>query len=184
MGTGRASGDSGGMTSQTVIYVLVAAALIVWIGVRQLTWQNLTQRSVWMLPGLLTVIGTVSLAGSTPARAVTVGGVGILLGEIALSVAIGLAMGAITRFRRVESEMVDSRGRRVLWQVRTGWLGLVLWAALIGVRIGVDVWATRSGLGALVASTGAIVLVVGINRLCRSALLQLRMSRHEIALAA
>jgi hypothetical protein len=172
------------MTSQNLIYLLVAAALIVWIGVRQLTWQNLTQRSVWLMPGLLTVIGLVSLVGTTKPDAITVGGVGILLGEIALSVAIGLTMGAITRFRRVENETVDNRGRRVLWQVRTGWMGLVLWVLLIGVRIGIDVWASRSGFGALVASTGAILLVVGANRLCRSALLQLRMSRHQVALAA
>jgi hypothetical protein len=172
------------MTPQSLITLAIALVVIVWIGVRQLSWQNLTQRSVWMMPGLLTVIGLVTLAGATKASDVTPGAVGVLLGELALSVGIGLVMGLITRFRRVDRDTVDNRGRQVLWQVRTGWIGLVLWVALIGIRIGIDVWAERSGLGPLVASTGAILLVIGVNRLCRSALLQLRISRHHLALAA
>lgn len=167
------------MTTQNLLSIALGLALVVFIGVRQSMWQNLTARSTWLLPAILGVAGLALLVNQTPASAFTPAGLGLLLVEVALSVGIGVVMGWITRFRRVDGQVVDARGRRIEWQTRTGWLGAVLWVALIALRIGVDVWAGRVGLGALVASTGAILLVVGANRLTRAGIMQLRLNRHQ-----
>ncbi|GAB3403888.1 hypothetical protein GCM10027515_15140 [Schumannella luteola] len=167
------------MTAQNLISIALGLALVVYIGYRQSTWQNLTARSNWLMPAILGVVGLGLLVKSTPAAAFTAQGLGLLLLELALSLAIGVVMGVITRFRSVDGHVVDRRGQVIEWQTRTGWVGAALFFALIAVRIGIDVWAGSMGFGALVASTGAILLVIGANRLVRAGVIQMRLARHQ-----
>ncbi len=58
---------------------------------------------------------------------------------------------------------------------------MVLWVVMIGVRVGIDIWATRSG-AALAASTGIILLVLAANRLSRTAVFAARVAKLDAAL--
>ncbi len=66
------------------------------------------------------------------------------------------------------------------YETRTGWAGVALWLALIAVRIGMDVAATRLGAGA-VTGTAMILLVLAANRAARTAVLVLRLERLGVA---
>jgi len=73
-----------------------------------------------------------------------------------------------------------SRAGTVRYETRTGWAGVALWLALIAVRIGMDVAATRLGAGA-VTGTAMILLVLAANRAARTAVLVLRLERLGVA---
>lgn len=57
-------------------------------------------------------------------------------------------------------------GTETVLETRTGWLGLVLWIVLIGVRVGVDAMAMNMG-AVVVTATGVILLMIAANRLAR-----------------
>lgn len=71
------------------------------------------------------------------------------------------------RYRRDRApERYNADGTETVLETRTGWLGLVLWIVLIGVRIGVD--AAAMNMGAVVATaTGVILLMIAANRIAR-----------------
>jgi hypothetical protein len=166
--------------TQIIINVLIAVVVIAWIGGRQLTWRPVTPQALWTLPAIITGAGVVLTASQVKPAAFTPFAVGVLAAEIVLSVGLGVLMGAIARFRR--DAAVPGR-QASEWETRTGWLGMALWVVLIGLRVGMDVWADAAGAGELLVATGTIVLVVGINRLTRSAVIAYRLSRHALVAA-
>ena len=175
------------MDIQTLMNIAVGIVVVVWIGGRQLRWRPVTQRSTWTIPLLLTAGGIVLLANEVKPAAFTALGLGFLAIELALSVAIGSVMGVIAGFRRIDESTAASLARRgdpaPEWETRTGWVGMVLWIVLIGVRIGLDFLGERLGAGELLIATGTILFVVGINRLTRSAVLSYRLSRRVLVAA-
>ncbi len=95
-------------------------------------------------------------------------------------------MGAIAQFRPITAAAAatwaakdNRRGTPApRLESRTGAIGLVLWVALIAIRVGVDIWATHEG-SHLAAATGAILLLVAANRFARTAVVVLRVQRME-----
>jgi len=105
------------------------------------------------------------------------------LALVVLSLAIGAWIGGIAHFRRLPEPVVGKNPSEVaVYESRTGVFGLVLWVAVIVVRVGVDVLAAQAG-SHLVAATGIILLVFAANRLARTAVFAARLDRHA-ALAA
>ncbi|WIE75497.1 hypothetical protein [Curtobacterium sp. MCSS17_007] len=158
------------MTAQLLTNTVVGLLLVGLLAYRQATWRALDPTRVWRAPLVLGVVGVVVLARS----AVTVTTLDVLfLGiEALLAVAVGLAMGSMTRFRTAATP--DDHGRTL--QARTGWVGAGLWLLLVAVRVGLDVVGGHLGAH-LLTSTGAILLVLALNRAARALVVDQRMPR-------
>lgn len=172
------------MTVQMLANGLLIIALIGWIGYKQLTWRAVDLARMWQMPALLALGGIVILANTPGITAMTGTDIAVLLIEIAISVGVGALMGVMATFRPLGREATDryAQGRRgrplgaITLESRTGVWGLVLWVALIAVRIGIDVLASMAG-SELAASTGVILIVVAANRAARVAVFSYRVGR-------
>jgi hypothetical protein len=142
----------------SVLVVLAVIAIIGYIIVRQVQGEPLRGKRAVLLPVILTVIGFLNLrSGGTH---LTGADIACLVVGVAGSAVIGLAFGAITRLRE--------RGG-YLWAQLPLW-GLWLWAALVAWRVLTMVLAT--GMHAHVAaSTGTLLLSLGINRVAQAAVI-------------
>lgn len=158
------------MSFQLVADVLVGIALVAFLAYRQATWQYLDPARIWRTPLVLAVVGVVVL-GRTAAT-ITTADVVFLGLEALVTVAVGLTMGRITRFRTVDTP--DAKGRTL--QARTGWTGAGLWVLLIAVRVGLDVLGGHLGAHLLTA-TGTVLLVLALNRAARAVVLDQRIPR-------
>lgn len=167
------------MSASLLVNALVLVAVLVWMGARQLTWQPVNLRRMWVLPLVLLGVGAIVTVNTGRGIRIDAPSVGLLALEVVIGTALGVAMGWIARFRRLDTPVRDRRGDVIAWQYRTGWVGAVLWVALIAIRIGIDAGAAAAGLGGLLTSTGVILAVVGVNRLANSAVLHYRFHRSS-----
>lgn len=152
------------MSVQLIANIVIGLALVGFLAYRQATWRYLDPARVWRGPLVLAVIGVVMLANTK--TAVTTTDIVFLGIEALISVGVGLAMGSMTRFRTAATP--DDKGRTL--QARTGWYGAGLWFVLIAVRVGLDVLGVHMGAH-LLSSTGAILLMLAINRAARALVL-------------
>ncbi|WP_067564870.1 hypothetical protein [Nocardia acidivorans] len=161
------------MNSQnTVVEVVLVLLVVGWFVYRQTRWQDLDPNRIWRGPIILGVIGFVRLRSAIPAAGIGAVAVVLLVISAALSIAVGLAMGALSQVRRAESG----------WQARTGLLGSLLWLVLLAVRIGVDIGAKHAG-AEVVASVGAILLMPALNRAGRGVVLAGRAGQPRLVAA-
>lgn len=167
------------MTLQLLASILLIVVLICWMGYRQLTWRPVAVAQLWRLPTALAVVGLALLARTTQPSALTALDLGVIVVELAISLAIGAWMGAIARFRRLDTPVRTGRdGRSVaFYESQTGALGLVLWVVVIMVRVGIDALAGMAG-SHLAASTGVILLMFAANRAARAGVFAARLDRH------
>ncbi|MGN7190638.1 MULTISPECIES: hypothetical protein [unclassified Curtobacterium] len=157
------------MSVQLLANIVIGLALVGYLAYRQATWRSVDPTRVWRAPLVLGAVGLVVLAQS--AAAVTTLDVLFLGVEALVSIGAGLAMGAMTRFRTAAP---DTEGRTL--QARTGWAGAGLWVVLIVVRIGLDVLGGHLGAH-LLTSTGAVLLVLALNRAARALVVDQRIPR-------
>ncbi|MFJ3384943.1 MULTISPECIES: hypothetical protein [unclassified Curtobacterium] len=155
------------MSVQLLANILIGLALVGFLAYRQATWRFLDPARVWRMPMVMAVVGVVVLAQTK--ASITTTDIVFLGIEALVSVAVGLSMGSITKFRTVSTP--DDKGRTL--QSRTGWSGAGLWVVLIGVRIGLDVLGGHLGAH-LLSSTGAVLLMLAINRAARALVLDQR----------
>lgn len=158
------------MSVQLLANVLIGLALVGFLAYRQATWRSLDPARIWRGPLVMAIVGVVVLAQTT--ATVTTTDVVFLGLEALLTVGVGLAMGAMTRFRTVTTP--DAKGRTL--QSRTGSLGAALWIVLIAARIGLDVLGGHLGAH-LLTSTGTILLVLALNRAARALVVDQRIPR-------
>ncbi len=135
----------------SVLTVLVALGLIVYIIGQQVVGTPLRGRRVVLLPAILVVIGIVQL-GSSKVHPDAMDVV-LLLISAAVAIVIGVTLGLITRLERRNGHLWGQLPKSGLW----------LWAALIITRIAVTAIAHATGAD-LAASTDAILLTLGLNR--------------------
>jgi hypothetical protein len=137
--------------------ILAVIAIIGFVLYQQIKGQTLQLRRAVVLPGVLTVIGFVDLRHAGHLRSadllwLTVGAAG--------SIAIGLALGVITRLYPRDG---------VLW-TRMPMAGLWLWGGLVAWRVMIALIA--SGMDAHVAaSTAPLLFTLGLNRLAQAAVI-------------
>jgi len=165
------------------LLIVLGLARVVWA---QFTWRRMREGRVWILPGILLVVGLVFFRSET--TAITPLELGLLAIEALLSIGTGLAMGRLARFRTAEVQAdaapAAPAGRTEKGiESRTGWLGLALWLVVIAIRVGFAFWGHAIGATAL-ESTGAIVLLLGLNRAARALVLDLRVRRLRSDLVA
>lgn len=140
----------------SVLTVLVAIAVIVFVVGQQVVGSAVTGRRTVVLPAVLTVIGIVDLAGHKSHPGGT--DVALLVVEGAVAVAIGAALGVMTRLERRDGHLWAQLPKQGLW----------LWAALIASRLVVAGIAHASGAH-VAAGTSAILLTLGLNRVAQAA---------------
>ena len=175
------------MTIQLVTNAIVIVVVVVFVAYRQMTWRAVDPARMWRLPLILGVVGVATLGTGTKIAHLTGVDVGVLLIELVISLGLGACMGALAIIRPLTADGIrlyreaHANDRRqgsadVTFETRTGWLGLVLWIALIAVRVGVDFLATAAG-STLAASTGVILLMVAANRIARVGVIVYRAGR-------
>jgi hypothetical protein len=163
------------MNLELVGDILLGILLLGWIGYRQTTWRPVNISQMWRMPLVLGVVGAVMIVQTNT----TLSGVDLafLILESVISLGVGAWMGAIAHFRELpEPQPVGSRGGMALYESRTGWVGLVLWLLVIGVRVGLDVVAAHVGAHAA-TTTGVILLMLAANRAARVGVFATRLNR-------
>ena len=174
------------MTSQTVLSIVIGLALLVWISYRQLTWTPVVPDRMWRMPGILVIVGLFLLVQEN--AFVSVGGtdIAVLAIELAISIGLGAAMGALAHFRPMSDDRRTAyaaanaarvQGVLPALETRNGWFGMALWLVLIAVRVGGEFWAHATG-STLLTATGVIVLTVAVNRAVRILVITQRALRH------
>jgi hypothetical protein len=161
------------MTSNALIDVALALALIAYLCAKQLSWRPVDPARMWKLPLILGAAGVISLAREH----LTIHPVdAVILGISAVSaLASGALMARIARFR---PSAADPR----LVESRTGWMGVAIWFGLVAIRVALDVAGHRMGSD-LAVSTGSILLVLALNRGANALVLSARQPRRAYAMA-
>lgn len=158
---------------------LLILLLIVWIGVRQMTWRPVVVSRMWRSPLILGIVGCALLAQQVKPSSITPLDIAVLVGELLFSLGVGAWMGAIAHFRRLPQPVAAGKDGRdlAIYESRTGAWGMALWLVVVAVRIVVDVLAAQAG-SHLAAATGVILLVFAANRVARTAVFAARLERH------
>jgi hypothetical protein len=161
------------MTSSSLTDLAIGLVLILYIASRQLRWRAADPARMLKLPLILGVAGAVLMARQvTAVHPIDV----VILGLSAVVAVIsGTMMGAIARFR-------PSPTAPGVTESRTGWLGALIWFGLIAVRVGLDVVGRHLG-SALAVSTGAILVVLAVNRVTAALVVSARQHRRPPAWA-
>lgn len=183
------------MTIQTIANILIGLALVGWILYRQLTWSIISISRMWRMPLIMGGVGIVMLSQTKDVHQISAVDLAVLIVELVISLAIGALMGRIAVFRSRDihpgdpgdplargrgsrreerrggsgnnpQRMLNADGTETVLETRTGWLGLVLWIVMIGVRVGIDMIAADLG-SVLAAATGVILVMVAANRVAR-----------------
>jgi hypothetical protein len=143
------------MSALTVVAAIAIVGLV--IG-QQVVGQAVRGRRLLVLPAVLTAIGIADLSGggSHPTGL----DIALIAVSSAVAVAIGLAMGALTRLERRDGHLWAQLPKNGLW----------LWAGLVVSRLAITGIAHASGAH-VAAGTSAILLVLGLNRLAQAAVL-------------
>jgi hypothetical protein len=135
----------------SLLTVLVAIGIIVFVIGQQLLGGALQGKRVIVLPAVLTVIGIVELSGNKSHPDAT--DIVLLLVSAAIAIATGVGLGAITRLERRDGYLWAQIPRRGLW----------LWGGLIVSRLAITGIAHAAGAH-VAAGTAAILLILGLNR--------------------
>ena len=152
----------------------LAAAVIVFITVRQLGWQRVNLSRLLRMPVIFGVLGTISLVSA--GRSLPTGwhlhalDVAIIATELAGGVAAGWFMGRLTEIRTVDG-VTSSR--------LTG-LGVGVWLGFLALRIELGMFAHIGG-AALAELPGTILLVVAGVKVVQALMIRERISAHHAA---
>jgi hypothetical protein len=174
------------MTSQTLLSIVIGLALLVWISYRQLTWTPVVPERMWRMPVILVIGGLFLLVQENAFATVSGTDIAALAIELAISIALGAAMGALAHFRPMAEDSrrayAAKNAARVVGvlpalETRNGWFGMALWLVLIGMRIGGEFWAQANN-SALMTASGVILLMVAVNRAVRILVITQRAARH------
>lgn len=181
------------VTTQNVVDILIAIALLAWIMYRQFTWQLVNPSRLWRMPIIIGIVGIAMLAQTKSLNAIKPIDLLIFAGEVVVSLAVGAAMGMLARFRKRPQQASDVDTRRnpnasvdpsiMVTESRTGGLGAALWLALIVVRVGIEIGVSHYLHSAFLASTGTILLVLAANRVARAFIVTRRMEQKALIAA-
>lgn len=151
-----------GAINQIADDAIITAGIAVLI-IRQFIWRSARLDRMLRMPVIVIGAGIVYLVIELSAGFAWVPADWLIIAELGLVAITGTAMGYATHFREVNDQL----------QYRLTWIGVILWAVFVAVRIGN--FALASILGAnLAAATGLILLSFGINRLAAIAVVRRR----------
>lgn len=154
------------MSVQQIIYVAVVLAVLAAIALRQLRWRRLAVSRLWITPVILGALGVSTLFDTGMP---TVAALCLLAIQLVLAAATGFGMGRVTSLRTV-----DADGSPTL-EARGGLAAVGLLMVLVVVRVAVTM-ATAGLSTAGAPSTGAILLMIGVNRVMAAAAITARLN--------
>jgi hypothetical protein len=163
------------MNIQTAANALIILLLVGWIAFRQLRWRPVVVARMWRMPILFGVIGIFLTATQSKGARLTTFDVAVLAIELVIALGVGAIMGRIAQFRPMPRGTEPDAPE---YESRTGWVGMVLWVVMIGVRVGIDIWASSAG-ATIVTSTGIILLALAANRLARTGVFAARVAHLD-----
>ena len=135
----------------SLLTVLAVIAVIVYVVGQQLVGSALSGKRLVLLPAVLVVIGIADIGGHGSHPGAT--DFALLSVSAVIAVAIGIALGAMTRLERRDGHLWAQLPVRGLW----------LWGGLILSRVLVSGVAHAAGAH-VAAGTTAILLMLGLNR--------------------
>ena len=161
------------MSLETIIIIVEFAIIIplfIRLIVRQVKGQYMDQRRLWGTPIILAAIGLIYL----PLTVHTVVPADALLAvvAVAISVAVGLAMGKLTTAYTVAEP--DRRGRNIM--IRSGWKGGALWIVFVLARLALQPLAASMNAH-LVTSAGVVLILIALTRATMAIIVSPRMRR-------
>jgi hypothetical protein len=144
-----------------VLAVLAVVAVVAYVIVRQLKGEPIRGKRLIVLPAVLVLIGIMDLTSARPHPAVI--DIFFLAISALITAGIGAGQGLMMHLEPRLGALWGKMPARGLW----------LWAALIAARVGLDVIASAAGAHVAASST-AILLMLGINRLAQAAVITSR----------
>jgi hypothetical protein len=158
------------MSAHVVLAVLVAAFVLVRVVGRQLTGSIVTQRSLFVMPGVLLTLGLFSLSSvldiATPAQ------IAFFVLDCLVLIGLGLARGASLRLTATPQG---------LWQKGTS-ATLVLWLLTIGIRLA-GAFASAAIWPHNPVSQASLVFTIGVTIAAQSATIYRRAQNLRIPMA-
>lgn len=150
------NGAVGGNALQTQLIALaVVLIVVVRFLVRELRARTVRVSTMWLRPaflGALTVFFAASAVRQSPESEA----------ELALSLTVGVAFGAVVGFLVAASTTVERAGAPGVLRLRGSWVTVAIWVAALLVRLGVRLLKTGGSLLAttsLALSAGTICMV-------------------------
>lgn len=159
-------------------------AFVLYSVYRELRWNPYENRDGWRAAGVLGLIGIISLVRTVLPEAGP-RDYGLLVLALGIAVVAGALSARAARFRplsavvraRIENRPQRRRGgvAQALprLEVRTGWVGALLWVLALGGRYAVEALAEHAG-SALAGGVGMGLLVVAVTEAVRTVCLRRR----------
>ncbi len=151
-----------GLINEVIDDVIITLGIAVLI-VRQFIWRSAVLDRMLRMPIVIILAGIIYLIVELAGGFAWVPADWLIVAELGLVAITGTAMGYATHFRTTSGSL----------QYRLTWIGVILWAVFVTIRLGN--FALASILGAnLAEATGLILLSFGINRLAAIAVVRRR----------
>lgn len=155
-----------GAINQVADDILITIGISVLI-IRQFIWRSARLDRMLRMPAIVIAAGIIYLIIEVSGEFAWVPADWLIVAELGVVAITGTAMGYATHFREAHDNL----------QYRLTWIGIILWAVFVAIRIGN--FALASTLGAnLAEATGLILLSFGINRLAAIAVVRRRALSH------
>jgi len=170
-----------------IVYVLYS----VW---NELRWRPHEDRGAWRAPGIIGLIGAISLLRTLTPDGTTLDFV-LVAAAIVIACAAGAVSASVARFRPLQAETRQRllqraehrRGRAggtpatlPTHETKTGWIGAVTWLAALGGRWVVEAIAEEAH-SPLAETVGLGLLIVALTEAARLIVLQRRSNKPQTA---
>jgi hypothetical protein len=157
------------MSSKDVLDIVITLAVLAWVLYQQTVARPVTVRRLWFLPGILVVLGVISLSnlqghlGSTADTYIAV--------DLVSSVALGALRGCFIRVYGQDG---------VMWRQGSA-VTIALWVVSIAVRLGIGLLAANAGVGNV--SDAALEVAFGLSLAGQNGIVAFRGVRQDLAFA-
>jgi hypothetical protein len=131
---------------------LAVIGIFAYVIAQQLAGSPVTGKRLIVLPAVLSVIGILNISGKPGAM-----DIGLMAVSGVIAIAVGLGLGAMTRLEQRGGYLWAQVSKRGLW----------LWGGLIISRVLLVGIADAAGAH-VAASTGVILLMLGLNRIAQA----------------
>jgi hypothetical protein len=153
------------MNVSAISNAVLVLALVAWVLYRQTVARPVTARSLWLLPGILAVIGVAAI-GNVDGGTLSTTAVAYLAIDLVSSAVLGAIRGCFVR-------VFERNG--VMWRQGSA-VTIALWVVAIGVRVVVTILASNAGVGNV--SSAALELAFGVSLLGQNGVVALRGARR------
>jgi hypothetical protein len=158
------------MNVSAVTNAVLVLALVAWVLYRQTIARPVTARSLWLLPGILAVIGIAGI-GQVDGGKLSATAVMYLASDLVSSAVLGAIRGCFVRVFERNS---------VMWR-QGSVVTIALWVVAIGFRVVVTILASNAGVANV--SSAALELALGVSLLAQNGVVAFRGSRRGLPFA-